>query len=285
MKKRTRKDYFKKDFKNPFFHHKKSKKSFFILILILLILGGTLYFLNKSSYFQIKDIQIEGNETIPSPDLENIIFQQLTKKRFFIFSQSNIFFFSKSQAKKNILKKYLLEELKIKKKLPKTLIINLKERKPAIIWVTGEKNYFIDFQGYIVREISLAQLKTQPQEEIQIFRSEINLGDSPIIYDLSSSSVQIGQQIISQKLINFVNQLTDLIKENITLGISHYQISSQTAKEINLITIQGPKVYFSQELSLENQINNLKVLLDQKIPDPSKLEYIDLRFGERIFWK
>jgi hypothetical protein len=40
------------------------------------------------------------------------------------------------------------------------------------------------------------------------------------------------------------------------------------------------------EDTIQNQIDNLKILLKEKIgEDRTKIQYIDLRFGDKIFYK
>jgi cell division septal protein FtsQ len=55
--------------------------------------------------------------------------------------------------------------------------------------------------------------------------------------------------------------------------------------EINIVTEDGFDVYFDSKLNVDQQINNLKNLLAQKIDNKQNIQYIDLRFNDRIYYK
>jgi hypothetical protein len=55
--------------------------------------------------------------------------------------------------------------------------------------------------------------------------------------------------------------------------------------EVTMVTTQGWKVYFKIDTDPEYQAKLLETILGQKITNRSKLEYIDLRFGERVFYR
>src|SRR3989339_704522 len=62
------------------------------LILGVFVLLFILYLFFWSGIFKITNIKIEGNQTITQAQIEDIIIPQLEKRRFGIFSQSNIWF-------------------------------------------------------------------------------------------------------------------------------------------------------------------------------------------------
>lgn len=55
--------------------------------------------------------------------------------------------------------------------------------------------------------------------------------------------------------------------------------------QVNVKTKTGFVVYFNSELDLERQINNLNAVLSEEISDPKLIQYIDLRFNDRVYFK
>ena len=58
--------------------------------------------------------------------------------------------------------------------------------------------------------------------------------------------------------------------------------------EINVLVPEedgGFEIYFDSKLDLDQQLNNLNSLINEKIDDRSKITYIDLRFPDRIYYK
>jgi hypothetical protein len=51
------------------------------------------------------------------------------------------------------------------------------------------------------------------------------------------------------------------------------------------VTSEGWSMTFDINSDIVESINNLKLVLSQKIKDRKKLHYIDLRFGNKIFYQ
>ena len=55
--------------------------------------------------------------------------------------------------------------------------------------------------------------------------------------------------------------------------------------EINILVEDDYEIYFDSKLDLDMQINNLKNVLKETIDDPKAIDYIDLRFPDRVYYK
>ncbi len=55
--------------------------------------------------------------------------------------------------------------------------------------------------------------------------------------------------------------------------------------EINITTTEGFEIYCDSKLDLDMQINNLNSVLNEKIDDSAQINYIDLRFPDRVYYK
>lgn len=56
-------------------------------------------------------------------------------------------------------------------------------------------------------------------------------------------------------------------------------------RDIAVVTQQGPAVYFDTGLDLELQLNHLATVISSDIDDVSALDYIDLRFTDRVYYR
>lgn len=287
---KRRRDYQRKDFRNPYFSKKEKpripKGLKFYLIIFFIVITVCLFFLNKGDYFQITAIDIKGTEYINNQEIENLVLEQMGKRRFWFFRQSSIIFFSKNQAKKELTAKYFFDQLKIKKIYPSKIQIEIKEKISALVWISGTEKYYLDLKGMATRKVSSADLLIKSGEgETDIVRPEIVSGKYPLIYDQSNSPVTIGQLVISPNLVDFIIGLNEELEKIADFDISHYSISQPEASEITLITKEGWEIYFKTTESVIKQVEILFSVLSQRVKDRSKLEYIDLRFGEKVFWK
>ncbi len=287
---RRKRDYQKKDFRNPYFGRKqKSNKSglakILIPVFIIIIIFGV-YFLNSAEQLQIKDVIVSGNEYINQSEIKSVILEQADKKRWLFLSQKNILFFSKNSAKKELTKKYYFEELKIKKKYFNTIEVSVKEKISSIIWISGEDKYYLDLSGVAFRKVTNTDLVINAGEgDTALIRPEVSLNKYPVIYDLSNNPVTIGQPVISQNQAGFIVGISEELKNNSDFDISHYNISGPKSDEVTLVTNEGWEALFKISDSPENQSDLLLSVLYQKIKDRRNLKYIDLRFGDKVFWQ
>ena len=109
-------------------------KLFWLGFLILVILGSLFYFFLFSSYFQIKEIKISGNQKIATKEIENIVSQQVNKKIFF-FIPRNIFLINFKKIDQTISEKFLvIAKVILKKEFPNTIFVSIEERVAIGVW-------------------------------------------------------------------------------------------------------------------------------------------------------
>jgi len=124
---------------------KKSKKITILkwTSLILIILAGIIYFF-LSPIFNINELIVTGNEKIPQEEILKL--SQVQKG-------NNIFIKTKYSIMENIKQNTYVGEVKIRRKLPGTLYIDVKERNISYQIEYNENYVYIDSQGYVL-EIS-----------------------------------------------------------------------------------------------------------------------------------
>lgn len=235
---------------------------FFLFLIIFLSFFYLVFFAN---FFQVKNIEISGNQNISTDILKENIENQIIKNLFFLKTKS-IFLVDFKKIEKNLLKDFLLiSQINLKKKFPNTLYIEIKERKPIAIFCQNENCFFIDKEGVIFEPTSL-------KKDYLILRNE-NLNLPP----------KLGEKIIDEKLISQILDVKEKIlkyqKNNFKILIEEVVISSK--EKIIFKTSDGWEIYFNFQNNIFWQLTKLKVVLENEIsPENWKnLEYIDLRFG------
>lgn len=262
-------------YRNPMFprynwKEKILKRGNFFCLLIILILAGLVYLIFYSPIFRITKIEVSGLQNIPRDYLEDkIIKWQLEQRRFLIFKQDNLFFFSKSWLRRNIESKYALDELKVSKKLFHTLEVNVKEKLPKLVWVTQDKYFYIEINGTISSETNKDKL----------------ISNLPIVHDGENKSVSIGETLISDKIVDFIDKLNNKLRKQTKISINNYVFPERKSTQVNAITNEGWSIYFEANHDLDTQIKNLQDALDKKIKNTKSLEYIDLRVENRVYFK
>jgi cell division septal protein FtsQ len=276
--------------KRPF----RLKKGFFKLtifrvvnfILLVGVIFG-IYFFLFSNFYNITNIEILGNQIISTDDILDIANNYLTKKTFLIFSNKNIFIFSKKEFKKRMGEYVLLDELKIEKILPNTIRINLKEREAALKWISNDQEYLVDKKGIIIKKFYKLSVPKIYQLDNSQQRVETEKDNFLQVIDLANEDVNLGDNVLKCEDINFISQLQQKFSRSDYAKLKNITVPNKLPKYIIVNTEAGWLIYFNLSETIESQINRLDLLVREKIKkeNVNRLDYIDLRLGESVYYK
>lgn len=271
-----KKDFSKATYRNPRRQKEEKKKlntrRYSIIFGVLIILAGLVYLFFFSPVFKINKIIISGtNKADWQAKIEQMIKDQQQQTLLVTFlQQANIILFNSHSLKQKILNNFDLEAIQVIKNYPKTLKIELKQKKPALIWRSGNNFYAVNQQGVLIKSISIDDLEF----------------DLPTVSFNTTTDVSLNQSIIQPEKIQFIQNSRNEIKKNFkNWELNKFRIDQLGSKHIKAYTNQNWYIYFNSELDLTAQINNLKRLIKEKIKDTTELEYIDLRLRDRLFYK
>ncbi len=261
------------------------------LILGVIGLFFLCYLIFWTGIFSIDTIEVRGNQAISSQEIEQIITEQSDKRRWALFSQNNILFFNTATAAATIDQRYILDSVAVKKRAPQRILIELQERDSQATWVTGDQYYTIDPNGIILKQLPVANVVVvtgEAGEEAVGGEELLDLSavdqSRPIIIDDAAQSVDVGQTAVDAQQLVFIDYLhQQLPQENITP--ERYRIPEEGSSDVFVDTTAGYALYFDSTDQHEQQLINLRAILKNKIQADSTIEYIDLRFGEKVYIK
>lgn len=279
---KRRKIFYKRNrLQNPFFQKRKGasfsvnfsllklRLSLILFIITFLLIIWALFF---SSMFEIKTINVSGNIRTLRSDIEALVWSQTTKSRFVFARQKNLLLFDKDRLNNNLNQIYLFNKVEINKKLPGTLDVNVQEKSYAFVWLEDGNYYFADAEGYLIGQISPLDIKEKSLSIIQ------NSGDAKIT-DLDGVKKINTDRSVTEKIIGLYQKLKD------SFEIEKFIIDNELNK-ITIKIVNGPEIYFDKEMPDESQIEKLNVLKNERLKeDFNKKTYIDLRFGDRIYYR
>jgi cell division septal protein FtsQ len=255
---------------NPFFDRQTKKGRYKIyLISGLLVLIVLIYGVLSSPLFLLTNIEVKGNIKITEQEINDLVNQQFAEKVWWLFNQQNYWLFNANELSQKLKQNYNLFSTEITKPGFHTLHINLQEQTASLILQIGESFYHLDYKGAAFEQINAA-------DAVQTAL--------PIVIVNTSATVAINSSPLDSNMQDFLLTLNRrLIQQNI--GVKNYVLDSVTDREVKVQTTDGYYILFDIRQDVASQTNNLKLLLQDKIKDPKNLQYIDLRFGERIFYK
>ncbi|PIR12865.1 hypothetical protein COV49_04090 [Candidatus Falkowbacteria bacterium CG11_big_fil_rev_8_21_14_0_20_39_10] len=282
MKRRIKKiDYHNKKYSNPFFQQRRKKrvrrldwsflwrKKIITLSIWLIIIGlGWLFFF--SNVFKINTISVEGTQKISSGEIEGLVWDQTKEKRFLFGQQNNLFLFKKNQFIKNLKERYTFDTLEVDKKMPGNLIINVREKSYAFIWRENDKYYYCDIDGYVIDEINPLEIKGKKY---------------PLIENQGQGKLRDIEIDIEKKYIDYIMDLFNNLKGNAQYPIEKFILDNE-ADTVKLQIAGGPQVFFNINEDQNKQIEKLNIIKDEKLKDDfNKKFYIDLRYGDRVYYR
>ncbi|MBU2539818.1 FtsQ-type POTRA domain-containing protein [Patescibacteria group bacterium] len=254
-------------------HKIKAKKSllkkplFWRIVLIAILLAEIFYLVFFFDYFQIKNIVISGNEKAATSDIEALVSEKIKRPILFFNSQS-IFLISPNAISNSIIDNFPNVGLvKVQRRLINTLVINIKERVPSVVFCdseASEKCFFLDETGVAFEETA------------------DTVADFIVIRQSEKKEIVLGKEAAKKDIVDSIIKIKKTLKDNFNVDIKEANIASD--ERMNILTGEGWNVYFNVSSNMDLQITKLKLLLEKEIPQESRgaLDYIDLRF-ERAY--
>jgi len=257
---------------------------FFVVVLIGIV------FLFRWEKINIKNIQISGNRVVETKVIENAVQESLSGEYLWFFPKTNFLIFPRKLVKDRLADEFKsLTNIALKVENPETLEITLSERKPAYTWcgdeltpenfeATDNKCYFMDESGYIF-------------EEAPYFSGEVYFKFFGKVAEDEESS--LGTYFLPNsfdKILSFKTLLKGVDLKPTSLFVkndSHLEFYLSS----NNLPPNTPKIIFRENADFEKLIQNLQTALSAEPLQTdfkqkySSLEYIDLRFGNKVYYK
>ncbi len=266
------------------------KKILIYLSIFVAILIG-LSFLSKWQKLNIIDIQISGNKVIETNLIEEVAKEKISGDYLYFFPKTNFLLYPRTQIEESLALKFKrLTDISVKVINPQKLEISVSERIPLYTYcgltppdtsdekaVHEQKCYFLDKEGYIF-------------DEAPYFSGEVYLKLYGVVSgDGENPSGSYFFQTNFSKLITLKDNLDKIkikpsaffIEDN---GDMHILLSSGVLKK-------GPEILLKADADFEKVVENLQSILSTEPLQSdfkskySSLLYIDLRFGNKVYYK
>lgn len=277
--KRIKKDYQHKSLHNPFFHSKKNKKEsskgkrlYIFIFSLLALVVAVMYILFFSNFFKLQNLNISGLSRISQDTIKDFVFQEQKKNKLLIFSQDNLLFLDNFDLAKEIKSEFKLESVVVSKKYFHSLKIEIEERPLSFIWQEDSGQVFSDARGCLIHELVV---NPDNSKDFPILKSNKELD-----YINERDCIDLDEQYFTVFL-----DLYTKIKEHPSLKPIKFILSSER-NSLTMDLENGPNIIFNTKEDLIKQINKLLIIQqEQESQIFLALDYIDLRFGDLIYFK
>lgn len=272
--------FFRNSLRQEEYFKRRRAKYLRILYLIIfasfVLLGLTIY-ISRLERFRIYDTSVSGTTLIEPYDVSKEALGFLDGYYLWVFPKNNIFIYNKKGLLSYLLEKFpRIDQLSIRLDGGNSLLINIQERLPYALWCVkveapqGEDCYFMDKSGVVYSKAPRFS------------------GDAYFkYYGLINSENPVGKKYIEDE--EWFSSLGLFIQHTEKLGLSPYYMLVTDDGEYDLVLFQGGKILFNTQITLDSVVFNLEALLKSSpfasTTDFSNLDYIDLRFGNKLFYK
>jgi len=230
-------------------------------LLLILIIAWVFFWI---PYLRVVNMKIEGyadasNVKIALADyLSSLNKFFLPRNNFFLLNIDNI---------EQILKEKGFDLPEVNKQIPNALLIRFISTPSLFIFCQDKSScFYVNSSGVLGERAP-------------------RFSESPLLELAIAEQIfpKIGDQIFSEQQARFLGVFLDSLK-NLNLALSKIEISGN--KDIKIFTKEGWHILTSSDLDADRVSQDLQLLISQKIADNrSRLEYIDMRFPNKAFYK
>lgn len=256
-----------------------------IIVLILLLIGGAIWLL-RFKELQIDTVTVRGTERIDTEEVEAVIEEKLDETLLWILPASNTFLVDESAITDSVRAlSPIIGTVDVAHKGMNELMVTVQEREPVALWcarIFGDNEekegecYFIDKGGYIYSEApdftgSVFLKIFSPRSGEEIVGSVLRLG-VPFGGILAHSAALEERHLHPRELLIDETKARFVVESR----SDETKLFDETSIILNL------------EDTTSSIFKNFDILLREDTQsefDESGLEYVDLRFGNKLYYK
>lgn len=225
-----------------------------ILVILPLLLGLIFagHFLLTAPYFQVQHIVIQGTSNA----------QMITAIQQLHLDGNNIFLADTTADAARVGALPPVARANVTRSLPDSLVVQVVERQPVLIWQVGTHQYSVDAVGALIAQVQ------QP-------------GDLPIIKDEHERDLR-GQPFrpggkIDPLIVQMARQLLERLPTE--ANVASFSLDETLNYGLIVISADGWQARFGGPDNLENKIQELAAILHLVKQQGQPLALVDLRFG------
>lgn len=253
--------------------------------------GAFLFF---SRFFTIEFVDVQAQGGFDQSAVRAVVFAQMDHSRFWLFGQKNILLFSGAELKTELARRFVVDAVNVTKRLPHTIRVSLTGKPFRLLYVGEGKVFDLASDGSVSADFSdsagdgqpailyARALAHDPTTPAVLKKSDII--DAPIVRAEPNTNSVGTSAYLDPSVVLFIR---DVFARSRTSGYQplFFSLSGETPL-VRMKTREGWDVLFSKIEPAERQVDAVGVIVQKlRAEERTRLEYIDVRFGNRAFYK
>lgn len=268
---------------------KRRRRVFLNKALIYFLVTGTIFallaYLSGLPGINILEVEVSGNNIVDMEKITAEAREKLTGKYFWLLPKTNVLFYPKEDIAEALSEKYKrLKDIDLSVQGNRVLKISVAEREPLYTWcrpdivhpTSEEKCYFLDNEGYVF-------------DEAPYFSGSVYFKFYG--FDGIDTANPPGAYFADKYFKNFVLFKNNLEAMEFKPVALHLKDDGDAELFLKSSKTPEPKIIFRADADPQILIENLSAALDTEPlktrmqKEYSKLEYLDLRFENKVYSK
>ena len=250
-------------------HRRKSRKILFFSVLFLLATGGIIYTFSRPE-FRITSIEVIGSGRVSAERIQKSVREGMSGTIFGFIPKSHTFFFPKDSLSKSLKKEFpIFSSVSLSLQNLAALRVIVHEREPKALWCVSTKEcFFVDKTGFVFAP-------AEGGTEQMYYRFEKEAASSPI-----------GTKVVDPTKFS---QMFRFLKDLEQKGLNPERMLLNEHDEVE-VTLRGGTRLLLKDGEYDLALSNLETLLGQdgllsKKGGELSVDYVDLRYGNKIYYK
>jgi cell division septal protein FtsQ len=279
----------------------KRLKNILIISVAVFIFSLVVYLLN-ASFLSIQQIIVDDVEYSNRNDIELAIKEKIEGRYLGMFSRSNALIFSRTKIARDIKSKFpSIKEVDVDLKGFTTINVQLEEYASTALWCdvpvtpASTLTHDVNEDGEDVEKISvIPQVVSSFSSSNCFFVNDEGVIFSPAKFDSNNdvlktfgkiTSDPVRQSYADKKTFQELIEFSKLLRR---LNIVADEIWTTNGEVYAFVTKEKVKIYIDSQTDIGKLFDNLETVIKRDAINKaqfSNIDYIDLRFGNRVFYK
>ena len=227
----------------------------FLALALLMGSAWLVYDFASSDQFQVRSVQVLGTSLLSRGEVEAIA----------AVNGANVFWIDREAVASRIRALPAVQKVEVNPSLPGRVDIRVTERRPTAIWSTSGQEFLVDAEGVAVMQIQDGQ---SPE-------------GLPRIEQIEGAAVQPGAKV-DPRILTSSASLTALLPG---AGVQPTRFEWSPDGGLQIDTQAGWRVRFDASRDVPGQISALQAIRQHLATTKQSAELIDVRFGDRPYYR
>ena len=231
-----------------------------LFLLVIISLLGLAYLIFFSGVFAVNTVAFSPTRFIDRGELA----KQLDQNRSFL--DNNIITFGLFGLSGRLGQVTGVDGINIKRVSQHQILIEVAEKAPLLVWQSSNNKYLVDEDG-----IAWANYTNK-------------YAALPLVVDTKNVPVMLSSRVVDANFVKFFKDVSGTFATTTGTKIVRYEVMD-IISDLKITTDAGWYVYFDTNHTAKAELANLMRVIGQAQASKTKLEYVDLRIENRIFYK